>query len=85
MREANPYYRELLESKDKDKEFRERFLGNWDVRPQPLSDQRLLELSSGVRKAEFVTIEETLSMAAELLERRRAARVEDGATNRREL
>lgn len=73
MSSDNPYYRELKESRDKDTDYVKKYLmGSWTgIKTQPLSTERLAVLSSGPRKAEFVTLEETVSMAYELMEIRR--------------
>jgi hypothetical protein len=73
MSNDNPYYRELMETRSADDDFAKKYLlGEWKVTPpRPLSEERLAVLSSDPRKAEFVTLEETISMAHELLEFRR--------------
>jgi hypothetical protein len=73
MSEDNPYYKEMFDCRNLDAMFKKHFLGTWSCAPGPLSGERLLTLANDVRKAEFCTIEETMSMAYELLEARRMA------------
>lgn len=72
MAHDNPYYyKEMFGCRENDDKFKQMFLGNWDVSPQPLSDERILQLASDIKKAEFVRIEETMAMAYEIMKVRR--------------
>jgi hypothetical protein len=73
MSEDNPYYKAMFDCRNLDAMFKKHFLGTWNCAPGPLSVERLLTLANDVRKAEFCTIEETMSMVYELLEARRMA------------